>query len=57
VTSVAAVFGVISIALLLYLFGLPGAAWSGLLVESFVTVVMIAAVSRRGLLRRAFAVE
>jgi polysaccharide transporter, PST family len=57
VTFVAAVLGVISITILLYLFGLPGAAWSGLLVESFVTVAMVVAVARRGLLRRAFAVE
>jgi PST family polysaccharide transporter len=57
VTFVAAFVGVISITLFLYLFGLPGAALSGLLVESFVTIAMVVAVSRANLLRRAFAVE
>lgn len=56
ITFVTAAFGVVAIVGFLYALGLTGAAWSVLVVESFVAVALAVGAWRKGLLRHAFGI-
>lgn len=56
ITFVTAAVGVLSISGFLYALGLTGAAWSVLVVESFVTIALAVGAGRKGLLRWAFGI-